>query len=76
MKRSILILALLLGGCTTTRYVTQPCVTGSIPAEPEKVQGKLTGDSGKDIGTIAASAIELRAWGRGLAGMLEACRTR
>jgi hypothetical protein len=50
------------------------CVTGDIPDEPPRVQDELTGDSGVDIGIIAGSAISLRAWGRALKGMLEACR--
>jgi hypothetical protein len=51
-----------------------PCVTGDVPDEPRHVQGDLTGDSGRDIGIIAASALELRAWGRSLLGIVEACR--
>lgn len=50
------------------------CVTGDIPDEPERVAGQLTGDSGVDIGIIAGSAIQLRAWGQALRGMLEGCR--
>ena len=50
------------------------CVTGSLPAEPPRVQHELTGDSGLDIGKIAGSAIALRAWGQALRGMLDACR--
>lgn len=52
-----------------------PCVQGDIPDEPRRVREGLTGDSGVDIGIIAGSAIELRAWGRSLRGMLEACRS-
>lgn len=54
--------------------VATPCVRGSdIPAEPAHVQDQLTGDSGHDIGVIAGSAIELRAWGLSMRGMLIAC---
>lgn len=54
--------------------VPTPCVTGDIPDEPPRVNGELTGDSGVDIGIIAGSAIQLRAWGQALRGMVEACR--
>lgn len=54
--------------------VPTPCVTGDIPDEPPRVQPELTGDSGLDIGIISGSAIQLRAWGQALRGMLEACR--
>lgn len=50
------------------------CVTGQLPAEPERVQGQLTGDSGVDIAIIAGSAISLRAWGVALRGLLVACQ--
>jgi hypothetical protein len=50
------------------------CVTGDIPDEPPRISESLTGDSGVDIGLIAGSAIELRAWGQALRGMVEACR--
>lgn len=52
------------------------CVTGDIPDEPPRISDQLTGDSGVDIGLIAGSAIQLRAWGQALRGMLEACRVR
>lgn len=71
----------LLGACATHPApapvlipVATPCVRGSdIPAEPAHVQDQLTGDSGHDIGVIAGSAIELRAWGLSMRGMLVAC---
>lgn len=70
--------ALLLSACATTRDVKIPvataCVKGDLPDEPPRISDQLTGDSGRDIGIIAGSAIELRAWGRSLRGMLEACR--
>lgn len=54
--------------------VPQPCVTGELPAEPALVTNQLTGNSGRDIGIIAASAIELRVWGRVLTQLLSVCR--
>lgn len=53
--------------------VATSCVTGDLPAEPPKVSGELTGDAGRDAGIIAGSALTLRAWGRTLYRMLEAC---
>jgi hypothetical protein len=55
--------------------VPVPCVTGDVPDEPPMIRDTLTGDSGRDIGLIAASALELRAWGRALLGIVEACRS-
>lgn len=85
MKRMIALasLAAVLSGCGVRILprpapvlvpVTTPCVTGELPAEPAKVSGQLTGDSGLDLGIIAGSAIELRAWGVALRNILNACR--
>jgi hypothetical protein len=77
MNRALATLILLsLSACTTTRYVTVPCISKdqALPAEPEKVAGKLTGKADEDIKTIAGSAVRLRAWGQGLHGILEGCR--
>lgn len=54
--------------------VPTPCVAGDLPDEPAKVSAQLSGDSGTDLGIIAGSAIELRAWGRALLGIVNACR--
>lgn len=66
-----------LSGCAT-RYVQTPCLTPSQveeqrKAEPPKISEKLTGRADEDIKPIAGSAIELRAWGRGMLGILEGC---
>jgi hypothetical protein len=73
------IAALALAGCTTTRYVTVPCVTDQQyqklkDAEPPKIHDKLTGKANEDIRPIAGSAVRLRSWGTGLLGVLEGCR--
>ena len=67
---------LALTGCTTTRYVTVPCVSKdqAIPAEPEKIGPKLTGRADEDVKIIAGSALRLRAWGQGLREIIEGCR--
>lgn len=83
--KTVLPLALLLAACTTAPVsppapalvpVPTPCVTGDLPDEPAKVSDQLSGDSGLDIGIIAGSAIELRAWGRALLAIVSACRAQ
>jgi hypothetical protein len=81
MTKPRMICALVLGfvslpGCTTTRYVAVPCISKdqALPAEPEKVAGKLTGKADEDVKIIAGSAVRLRSWGQGLHGILEGCR--
>jgi len=85
----ILVAALSLAGCATeplakpaveVRYqtvnvpVATPCVTkDQIPAEPEKVGDKIVGDPRRDLDTISASALRLRAWGKTLAAILIGC---
>lgn len=72
----ILLFALALTGCTTTRYATVYCLSKDqqLPAEPPKVHSQLTGDASKDVSILAGSAIRLRAWGEGLNTILEGCR--
>jgi len=54
--------------------VPTPCVTkNQIPAEPEKVGDKIVGDPRRDLDTISASALRLRAWGKTLAAILVGC---
>jgi hypothetical protein len=75
--RLIAILALLaLSGCQTTRYVTVPCVSKGqqLPAEPDRVGGKLTGNADHDFQIVAGSNARLRAYGQGLRTILEGCR--
>ena len=70
-----------LAGCSTTRFVTVPCLTQEQlaerqKAEPPKVSDRLSGNAGEDIKTIAGSAIRLRAWGLGNLQILEGCREK
>lgn len=76
MKLLFVLVALALSGCAHDRYVTIPCVANDqvLPAEPERVGPKLTGQAQEDFRIVAGSAVELRAWGRGLQGILEGCR--
>lgn len=73
---ALLLTALALTGCATTRYAPVHCLTHdqALPAEPPKIKDKLTGDAAQDVGTLAGSAIRLRAWGEGLQTILEGCR--
>ena len=71
----------MLSACTTTRYVSRPCLTQEQydelrAAEPPKVADRLTGRADEDIKIIAGSAIRLRAWGRGALNVLEGCRAK
>ena len=79
MKRfPIIMAALALSGCATTRYVTVPCIAKdqALPAEPERVKPRLTGKADEDLRTVSGSALRLRAWGEGLNGILEGCRAQ
>jgi hypothetical protein len=75
VKRLILIAALTLSACAH-RPVTTPCIAKdqAIPQEPEQVGDKLTGQADRDFQIVAGSAARLRAWGRSLNGIVEACR--
>ena len=79
-RASLLALALASAGCAQgPREVRMPipvaCAPASLPAEPETISPRLTGNAERDIGIVAASALRLRQWGRELRAMLEACRT-
>jgi hypothetical protein len=69
--------ALLLSGCSTTRYVTVPCVGKDqvLPSEPEKVGGKLTGRADEDTRILAGGLIRWQAYGTGLRRILDGCRS-
>ncbi|MEG3086197.1 hypothetical protein [Sphingomonas sp. PB4P5] len=59
---------------TVDRVVTAACVKASdIPQEPAKVGDKLTGDARRDLDTVSASAMRLRAWGMIAVAMLRGC---
>jgi hypothetical protein len=80
VKRTCAIIALVvtLAGCTTTRYVSTPCLTKEQHeelkrSEPPKIGDKLTGNAAEDIKPIAGSNVRLRAWGKGLLNVLGGC---
>ena len=51
--------------------VPVPCVDASqVPAEPPQVRSQLTGDAVHDLGIVAPSALQLRAWGRSLRALI------
>lgn len=77
-RAAILLLALALTSCQTTRYVTVSCLTPQQYQElrqalPPKVGDKLTGNAGEDIKTIAGSNVRLRGYAEGLLNVLEGC---
>jgi hypothetical protein len=48
-----------------------------VPAEPPQIGDHLTGDAVHDLGIVAPSALELRAWGRSLYALIvPGCVTR
>jgi uncharacterized lipoprotein YmbA len=50
------------------------CVTREqLPAEPERVGNRLTGNAVVDLALVAASALELRKWGGEQRALLEGC---
>lgn len=59
---------------TKTIPVPVPCLAkADIPAEPEHVADRLTGDARHDLDIVAASAIRLRLWGQAMHAALVAC---
>jgi ABC-type uncharacterized transport system auxiliary subunit len=77
MRAARYILIYFLAGCAPhPRFSTVYCLSHDqqLPAEPPKIKDKLTGDAATDVGTLAGSAIRLRAWGEGLQTILEGCR--
>jgi hypothetical protein len=75
-RPALLLVALALTGCATTRYATVHCIgkDQSLPAEPPRIKSQLTGEADKDLRIVAGSAVRLRAWGEGLQTILEGCR--
>lgn len=54
--------------------VPMPCLRADqIPAEPERIASKLTGDAAHDLDLVSASALRLRSWGQRMMAALEAC---
>lgn len=78
MKRAIILATLALSACSTTKYVTIPCLSkeqleARRQAEPPKVADRLTGKADEDVRTVAGSAVRLRSWGRGNLDVLAGC---
>ena len=84
MKRIAIASLLLLSACNHTRPgievqtvevpVPQPCLPAdSVPPEPPQVGDQLTGNAASDLLIVAASALELRAWGITMQAALKAC---
>lgn len=78
MKPAILLAALALSGCATTKYVTRDCLTKAQLAEieaqaPPKVRDQLNGDAQHDVKILAANIVRLRAYEDLLTGSLRVC---
>jgi hypothetical protein len=84
VKYALLLLpAAVLAGCAPkppveVRHVPVPtpvtCVDArAIPTEPPRVAGRLTGNARRDLEIVAGSALDLRAWGREMRGLLQQC---
>lgn len=78
MNRAVILLALALSACGGSRVTSTPvpvaCVKPEqIPAEPEQVAAKLTGNARNDVAVLAVSALELRDWGGQLRALLKGC---
>lgn len=84
MKRLAILSALALAACNHTqpgveiRTVKVPtpvaCLPADrIPAEPGTVSHLLNGVAAHDLAVVAASALDLRAWGQEMAAALKAC---
>lgn len=84
MRFRIALIALALAGCHHTEKgvevrlvptpVPQPCLPlDQMPPEPVKVAKDLTGNAAHDLAIVAASALDLRAWGQQMAAALKAC---
>lgn len=78
MRLAVALSAILLAGCSTTRFVTVPCLTPEQyeelrKSEPEKIGDRLNGKADEDIRIVAGSNIRLRAYSRGLLGVLQGC---
>lgn len=54
--------------------VPSPCLDkADVPPEPPQVGDQLTGNAASDLLIVAASALELRAWGITMQAALKAC---
>ena len=83
MKRSLLLLAVSLGGCAHQREAEirevpvptpVPCVEAQqIPAEPPRVAQRFNGNARHDLQILAENAQDLRLWGQELHVLLETC---
>ena len=83
MKRSLLLLAVFVGGCAHQReveirevqvFTPVTCVDPArIPAEPPRVAQRFNGNARHDLQILAENAQDLRAWGQEMRSLLDAC---
>ncbi len=78
--KSLALLPFFVVGCASSgpKIVKVPvpvaCAPDTLPAEPPKIAGALTGNAERDIGIVAGSALRLRAWGLELEAILQGCK--
>jgi hypothetical protein len=78
MRLAIVLAALALSGCVTTKYVPTYCITAEQLAElraqrPQAIRDKLTGKADEDIRTVTCKLVRVQAWGDGLLDVLGSC---
>jgi hypothetical protein len=78
MRLAIVLAALALSACVTTKYVPTYCITAEQLAElraqrPQAIRDKLTGKADEDIRTVTGKLVRVQAWGDGLLDVLGSC---
>lgn len=78
MRLAIVLAALALSGCVTTKYVPTYCITAEQLAElraqrPQAIRDKLTGKADEDIRTVTGKLVRVQAWGDSLLEVLGTC---
>jgi hypothetical protein len=83
VKRSLLILTVLVAGCTHQREVEirevpvptpVTCVDpAAIPQEPPRVAQRFNGNARHDLEILAKNAQDLRSWGQEMRALLDLC---
>jgi hypothetical protein len=78
MRLAIVLAALALSACVTTKYVPTYCITAEQLAElraqrPQAIRDKLTGKADEDIRTVTGKLVRVQAYADGLLDVLGSC---
>lgn len=78
MKPALILAALALSGCATTKYVSRSCITPQQLTEieaqaPPKVRSQLNGNAQHDLNIVAANLVRRLAYEDLLLGTLKVC---